>query len=254
MPFVYGFLTIIRRVLDQLCPHECTIRGIYPVSTLSLLPHSAISPFSSLWLAGAGNIFVYIPLFLLLRGHIDLGNNGIYSLRFYWTSPGHTPSPDSVSILSAVDEDQESRRKDAYKMLLYPAAYTILVLPLSIVRWGFSNADFAEPQLPWMTPLATATVIFHALFRLSGVVNVVLVLTTRPNVLLFGESGRDMGSSEECVEFQSMNEGMRNNVGMHMRQRANADRPMEQLPPNGTGFGGVAVSLDHNEGDSDVRR
>jgi hypothetical protein len=248
MPFISGFLIITRRVLDQPCSQGQAIRGVYPVSTLPLLPHSASLTFSSLWLAGAGNIFVYIPLFLLLRGHIVLGNNGIRSLRFHWTSPSRAPSPDSASSLSAADDGEENIRKDAYKMLWYPAAYTILVLPLSVVRWmRFSNADFADPQLPGMTPLATATLIFHALFRLSGVVNVGLVLTTRPNVLLFGESSRDDDDEEEFQRQPANGRRGDDNAGIHMRQRGNAAQPTEQLPANRTGFGGVAVSLDRDE-------
>jgi hypothetical protein len=190
------------------------------VSTPPSLPHPS-HIFIRLWLAGAGSIFVYVPLFLLLRGHIVLANNDPNDIR----APG-------LYLFPAVDEGEEEadirRRKDAYKLLLYPAAYTTLVLPLSVVRWMvFSNAGLADPQLPWMRPLASATLIFHALFRLSGVINVVLILTTRPNVLLCGrEIIEDMGGHGGDVPLQPMNEGRGNNAGMYAQQ-GNAAQPME---------------------------
>ncbi|KAJ1302012.1 hypothetical protein OPQ81_000847 [Rhizoctonia solani] len=166
-----------------------------------------------LWVAGFGNLLVYIPLFLLLRGNIVLGNNGFKSHHFYWNPPPirNAFQVDTKSSIdsSAYDDAHEEKliRKEATKMLWYPAAYTILVLPLSIVRWStFTVPDLSAAKLDWTgitgehtldnatvvfrTSMATATLVFHAIFRLSGIINVILILATRPNVLLLGDHHR----------------------------------------------------------------
>ncbi|CUA74517.1 hypothetical protein RSOLAG22IIIB_11277 [Rhizoctonia solani] len=203
-----------------------------------------------LWVAGFGNLLVYIPLFLLLRGNIVLGNEGFKSHRWYWTPPPlcnafrtETQSASSSSIPDDV-YDEEHIRKEATKMLWYPAAYTIIVLPISIVRWStFTVHDLGAVKIQndtvvFHAPMATATLVFHALFRLSGIINVILVLATRPNVLLFGEHhSEDQNDTEHHGisrrRVESIDDGS-------MRQRYNATSPSERVREY-TGFGGPAV-------------
>ncbi|KAG8747724.1 hypothetical protein FRC10_011852 [Ceratobasidium sp. 414] len=202
-----------------------------------------------LWIAGVGNIVVYVPLFLLLRGNIVLGNDGDLRSAEWHTTPQpprtFTVKSDSTSTLSA--EDEGDVRDDCWKMLYYPAAYTVLVLPLSVVRWmGFADTRFADPQLPTMTSFGTATLVFHALYRLSGVINVVLVLGTRPNVLLLGKRSKDEDEDEEDEPQPA--DGERNAAnGALLRQRTNATQPMEQVGGNSTGFGGPVTDLRRGE-------
>ena len=60
----------------------------------------------------------------------------------------------------------------------YPIVYCVLVLPLSIARWrGFEDANSVPPA---------ATFSVCALFGLSGLFNVVLLMTTKPESGLFG--------------------------------------------------------------------
>ncbi|KAG9084011.1 hypothetical protein FRC06_004274 [Ceratobasidium sp. 370] len=76
---------------------------------------------------------------------------------------------------------------DALKLLYYPAAYTALVLPPSVVRWLTFDPN-APPNLtptPADTPF-TATAVIVCFFGLSGFINVLLFISTRPNVLGFG--------------------------------------------------------------------
>ncbi|KEP53397.1 putative transmembrane protein [Rhizoctonia solani 123E] len=222
-----------------------------------------------LWVAGFGNLLVYIPLFLLLRGNIVLGNQGFMSHRWYWTPPpvcnafrteiqnGSAPSiPDDAN-------DEEHIRKDATKMLWYPAAYTMLVLPISIVRWStFTVPDLRAAKLDsindtvvFYAPMATATLIFHAVFRLSGIINVVLVLTTRPNVLLFGEHHR--GEDDDNTRHHGASHGGIESIDdVSMRQRYNAASPGERVHEY-TGFAGPRVINRRDDGSSsmsDVKR
>jgi hypothetical protein len=85
-------------------------------------------------------------------------------------------------------------------MIWYPICYTILVLPLSIVRWR----TFRSPaHLKLQTPFAVTAVVV-TIFGLSGVVNVALVTLTRRNLLLFGQR-RGVVSTPESMND---NEGM----------------------------------------------
>ncbi|KAG9079007.1 hypothetical protein FRC06_008006 [Ceratobasidium sp. 370] len=149
-----------------------------------------------LWLAGVGNIVVYVPLFLLLRG------------------------------------EEGDVREHCWRMLYYPAAYTILVLPVSVVRWmGFTHRSSAAS-------LATAQITFHALYRLSGVINVALVIGTRPGVLLL---------DEEEDQPQPADGGRNADSNSLLEQQANAGQPMEQVGGMRTGFGGPAVNLSQGD-------
>jgi hypothetical protein len=55
------------------------------------------------------------------------------------------------------------------------------------MRWAVPRSR--EIHLPEYASAAAAMLFFRFLFRLSGFVNVVLILWTRPNVLLFGSNG-----------------------------------------------------------------
>ena len=67
-------------------------------------------------------------------------------------------------------------------VIWYPISYTILVLPLSIVRWmTFHPPEEKAPDTPFVFTAVAITI-----FGLSGVVSVVLVMSTRSNLLLLG--------------------------------------------------------------------
>jgi hypothetical protein len=62
----------------------------------------------------------------------------------------------------------------------YPIIYSILVLPLSVVRWlQFTNNSIAIGS--------EATFIVMSLHELSGFLNVLLLMNTRPDSILFGK-------------------------------------------------------------------
>jgi hypothetical protein len=62
----------------------------------------------------------------------------------------------------------------------YPFVYSILVLPLSIVRW----TDFAQGS---HAP-SVATFIVINVYALSGAFNALLLLWTRPNFFIFQDT------------------------------------------------------------------
>ncbi|KAG8747725.1 hypothetical protein FRC10_011853 [Ceratobasidium sp. 414] len=190
---------------------------------------------------GVGNILVYVPLFLILRRGIVLSNDSDSQSIESYTAPlpprADTVSFDDASIQST--EDDEAVRNDCWKMLYYPAAYTILVLPLSVVRWvAFANPHFPDSHLASMRSLATAQMTFHVLYRLSGVINVALVLGTRPEVLLLGERCENGEGHPRGADGEKITGG-----AALPNQRINATQPMERVKESETGFGGPAVHL-----------
>ncbi|KAF8274448.1 hypothetical protein EI94DRAFT_1713448 [Lactarius quietus] len=61
-------------------------------------------------------------------------------------------------------------------MLLYPLAYSLMILPLSIARWSLFNNKKVS---------SAATFFGVSLFNFSGAINVLLFLVVRPELLLF---------------------------------------------------------------------
>ncbi|KAK0476750.1 hypothetical protein IW261DRAFT_1566827 [Armillaria novae-zelandiae] len=110
---------------------------------------------------------------------------------WFWITLGVQPDkPESL--------EEKARRRNSLSMiasvfmispctsglssLRYPAVYSILVLPLSVVRWITFNG---KNQLG-----SEATLIVISIYGLSGMMNVILLLVTRPNSVLFGKTGR----------------------------------------------------------------
>ncbi|KAJ1299482.1 hypothetical protein OPQ81_011816 [Rhizoctonia solani] len=118
-----------------------------------------------LWVAGVGNLVIYTLLAVLLGG----------------------------CFVYQTEEDTEERRelrREGWLQLLNPLGYTILVLPASVARWMYISSLNPPSVLdPNMSSLATATLVFHSTFRLSGLINVLLVLSTRSGLLLINSSG-----------------------------------------------------------------
>ncbi|KAG8748249.1 hypothetical protein FRC10_007638 [Ceratobasidium sp. 414] len=148
-----------------------------------------------LWSTALISILLYTILFLRLRGFISVDPRRWTRIRFhfkrakpqemsYVTSNGVRLQAMATTSGRLVIKQETS---DALKLLYYPAAYTALVLPLSIARW--TTFDPSAP--PDLTPTAaetpfTATAIVLCIFGLSGIVNVIMFVSTRPNVLGFG--------------------------------------------------------------------
>jgi hypothetical protein len=69
-----------------------------------------------------------------------------------------------------------AQRRAALGMLLYPLAYCLVVLPLTIARWSLFNHKKVT---------SAATFFAVSMFNLSGAINVLLFLIVRPQLLLF---------------------------------------------------------------------
>jgi len=136
-----------------------------------------------MWFTAFFSLSLYIPLFFCLRGNLAADQKKWWIIR--WRK------------ISDIHQSQGSKlARNAFVMLLYPALYIVLVLPDSICRWiGFENIP------------AAATFSCTSIFGLSGLVNVCLLLYTRPGLLLLSETQGELypahrpifGSSESVA-------------------------------------------------------
>ncbi|KAK0213163.1 hypothetical protein DFS33DRAFT_101077 [Desarmillaria ectypa] len=122
------------------------------------------------WLTLGVSFLVYIPLFLWSRGNIAFDDMSWWKFTFH----SRLDEPESL--------EDKARRRNSLNLIAYPVVYSILVLPLSVVRWiTFSGKN----QLG-----SAANLIVISIYGLSGMMNVILLLVTRPNSMLFGRTGR----------------------------------------------------------------
>ncbi|KAH9014344.1 hypothetical protein EDB85DRAFT_2123676, partial [Lactarius pseudohatsudake] len=95
-----------------------------------------------MWIALFASVVMYIPLHFWMKGHLSVDDEKWYKFR----------------------------------LVNYPLAYTLVVIPLSVARWLL----FSHKRVP------SATTFFGlTMFNLSGAINVALFLTVRPRLLLF---------------------------------------------------------------------
>jgi len=193
-------------------PYWCWIGKQYPMERI-------VGQYLWLWLTLFVSILSYIPLFFWAQGYITVDPQRWWKFRFH-KRIGHDAQSD--------DADRQSRRR-SLGMIAYPLVYSVLVLPLSIVRWiGFSQ----EKQIP-----SVATFIVINIYALSGAFNALLLLWTRSGLFFSrnasvarapvgqAPSGRvptakwDIGGSSADISLQDA-------------------RPVD-LPPGGLASGGV---------------
>ncbi|KAJ7045895.1 hypothetical protein C8F04DRAFT_1227946 [Mycena alexandri] len=125
------------------------------------------------WITLAVSVITYLTLFLWARGNITISDTA------WWRFSVHRSSANA-------DPADRRRRQTSYAMIAYPVCYSILLLPLSVVRWiGFVQERGGRAnKIP-----SAATFGVISLYGLSGALNVVLLLSTKPDSMLFGDAG-----------------------------------------------------------------
>jgi len=116
------------------------------------------------WLTLLVSIVAYIPLCLYVRGNITVNTD------VWWRFRVHRAHNRGVVRTRALD------------LIAYPLVYSVLVLPLSVVRW-LRFIQERHGGMDHVPPAATFAVV--AVYGLSGAANVLLFSLTRPNLLLF---------------------------------------------------------------------
>ncbi|KAA1478116.1 hypothetical protein DENSPDRAFT_845305 [Dentipellis sp. KUC8613] len=133
----------------------CWITGNYNTQRVVL-------DYMIMFIAALFSFILYTLVFLRLRG-IILVDGWRISFRFKRRAPSWSGS--------------EKGRQDQYmstlgkQMLLYPVAYTIIILPITVVR--FTNW-FGHDNVPFV-----ATIVCDTIYLLSGLVNTILFSSTR---------------------------------------------------------------------------
>ncbi|KAI0265244.1 hypothetical protein BGY98DRAFT_1156386 [Russula aff. rugulosa BPL654] len=122
-----------------------------------------------MWIALFASVILYVPLYFWAEGYWAIDDD----YRFLWWN--------------ADKRVEYSQRRAALGMLLYPLAYSLVILPLTIARC----VQFSHHNVP---PAVTFVVV--SIFYLSGAINVVLFLITRPQLLLFPRP-RELDGQEE---------------------------------------------------------
>ncbi|KAJ8520458.1 hypothetical protein ONZ45_g2702 [Pleurotus djamor] len=122
-----------------------------------------------LWLTLIFSLIAYVPLFLWKLGYISPREDTWWKVTFH-------PSR---------EVDSTARGRDSFAMIAYPLVYSILVLPLSIVRW---NAFSQESRDAGAETPSAATLSVISIYGFSGAFNVLLLFVTRPASRLFGRT------------------------------------------------------------------
>jgi hypothetical protein len=154
-----------------------------------------------LWLTLLVSIMSYIPLFFWARGYITVDPQRWWKFTFHIKVILDAP---------ADDLDRQSRRRAlgmiAYVLSFlcnpitrfliaylfsYPFVYSVLVLPLSIIRWTDFSQGNRAPSI--------ATFIVINIYALSGAFNALLLLWTRPHFFLFQDTSAGQAPAAKWV-------------------------------------------------------
>ncbi|KDR71985.1 hypothetical protein GALMADRAFT_102127 [Galerina marginata CBS 339.88] len=142
-------------------PYWCWIHGSYPKWRI-------LGEYLWIWITLSISFAAYVPLWLWSRGNIVINDRRWWNFKFQ-RADANTDS---------------SFRRQSIMMLAYPLTYCLSKLPQSVIR-GISFRWDGNGALT--SSLSSLLLGFGTLFSLSGVFNVVLLLTTRPESVLFGK-------------------------------------------------------------------
>jgi len=110
-----------------------------------------------MWIALFASAILYVPLYFWAEGFWSVDEE----YKFHWWNPQRVGY---------------AQRRATLGMLLYPLAYSLVVLPISITRWLLSSHHHVS---------SAAMFFANSMFYLSGTINVLLFLIIRPGLLLF---------------------------------------------------------------------
>ncbi|KAF8068761.1 hypothetical protein FPV67DRAFT_1652217 [Lyophyllum atratum] len=142
-----------------------------------------------MWLAGFIMLIIYGMTAIVMRGILVVGDeserSGRWGLRWNWSGRKRTRQ----AFVDDNGEEEEERQAKAIAnlMLFYPAVYIVCVFPVGLVRWLAFSGKYVPPG---------ATIISSIVFSLSGLLNTILYVTTRPE-LVRGSLDREETSTKD---------------------------------------------------------
>jgi len=125
-----------------------------------------------MWLAAAGNLFLYLIIALVVKGVLIVTP----SRKVRFRNKKEDITDNELAVLTSSDDGERSRRLTAIatQMLFYPAVYIVTVTPIAIARWS----SFSGHRVPF-----AGTCFASILFASSGFLHVLLFGLTRPRLL-----------------------------------------------------------------------
>ena len=139
----------------------CWITALHPIERFT-------TAYLFMFLSAALSFILYSLVFFRLRGNISV--SGGYKMSFHRRPKVITGRTSDGTYITTDDRRVESHLTTlAKQMLLYPVAYTILVLPMAACRFS----SFSSISVPF-----SATIFTASLFMLHGFLNMVLFFTT----------------------------------------------------------------------------
>ncbi|KDR68306.1 hypothetical protein GALMADRAFT_1050017 [Galerina marginata CBS 339.88] len=153
-------------------PYWCWIHGSYPKWRI-------LGEYLWIWITLSFAVAAYVPLWLWSRGNIVINDHQWWKFK-----------------LQHADANMDSSfRRQSILMLAYPLTYCLSKLPQSVVR-GISFHGHGNGAL---TPTLSSLLLgFGTLVSLSGVFNVVLLLTTRSESVLFQKQSHSSAGRAPC--------------------------------------------------------
>ncbi|KAF8915566.1 hypothetical protein CPB85DRAFT_413173 [Mucidula mucida] len=147
---------------QQPTPYWCWIGGQYQGMRIA-------GEYAWFWITLGVSLILYVTLFLWSMGNVN------FSATSWW----------KMAVLRRPNNTEDfAKRGKPWDMLAYPIVYSILILPLSIVRWITFNSDSALSG----ASTSAVTMVVLSIYGLSGFFSVLLLLLTRPDTLLFGRA------------------------------------------------------------------
>ena len=139
----------------------CWITALHPIARFT-------TAYLFMFISAVSSFILYSLVFFRLRGNISVSAG--YKISFRRRPKIITGRTSDGTYISTDDRRVESHLTIlAKQMLLYPIAYTILVLPMAACRFS----AFSSIPVPF-----SATIFTAALFMLHGFLNMVLFFTT----------------------------------------------------------------------------
>jgi len=214
--FFIGLLILLGNVLnngarvgfERPAPYWCWIGDPFFVWRL-------LGEYLWFWVTLLVSIITYIPLYFWSRGNVT--SDDVSWWKF------------TIQREADPSEDFKGIRRRSLIMLLYPAIYCLIILPLSVARW----IGFVQEQRGLVNTVPpAATFAAMAIFNLSGACNAILLLTTRPKSGLFSRFNYDMDFA------------LASSAPLQPRETSNSDSTigveeynLGRLPQGGTGNG-----------------
>ncbi|KAF8527188.1 hypothetical protein BU17DRAFT_15697, partial [Hysterangium stoloniferum] len=141
------------------------------------------------WITAVLSVIIYALLYFCLRGIIVVGRD--YWWQIHLQKPPSSRSrlqtalaqsnggtPECLQSNETLPRSRQDSATEAFKMLLYPLSYILVIFGISIFRFAYKKKA-EENKIP-----SGAIFAVDSLFAMSGILDVALWLSTRRHIVL----------------------------------------------------------------------